>query len=479
MSDVFDFKKSVFFASDGSGAAANAGGCTRDWWDTECPNHTEAEHVAARDKMMDANGVPIVDVTSVSYTQSDTKFNVTGAVASGVEIGMLAYLYNATFTTIGMYQITDVGTDFIRCQFASQSQDDTLDIIIGGEFLLQDALDETDASKYDVEIHVRDDLVLTAPIDIDYGGGTLLENSFKKIRGYNISPNDMDLDGTYYESPQDILVGSGSPDATKSVKLDGDAGNFEVLDVAVDNVIIENIHCNNTGTALGIILTSTPQNVTFRNCRFTVVSQAYQSDGEDILFDSCFTSNNTVHNYVCSTGKHILLNCVAVLVANSNFVNAISVPVTVIGCTVAGVGKYGVHAVAAGASILVINNTFYNLASNGVYQNTGETAIIFNNIFCLTPGAIGIQISTTGAITYNDYNCFIETDGTALTVSTSANGEPAIIGAHSVTVDPQFMDAGNGDFRLRPISPCINSGKPQADGYVSMGAWNRISRIRR
>jgi len=49
--------------------------------------------------------------------------------------------------------------------------------------------------------------------------------------------------------------------------------------------------------------------------------------------------------------------------------------------------------------------------------------------------------------------------------------------AHSIEADPEFVDANNGDFRLKPSSPCLNAGKPTLNGgYTSMGAWQGISR---
>jgi hypothetical protein len=47
------------------------------------------------------------------------------------------------------------------------------------------------------------------------------------------------------------------------------------------------------------------------------------------------------------------------------------------------------------------------------------------------------------------------------------------------TSDPQFMNAANGDFRLKPTSPCLNTGKPTlGGGYTSIGAWQRKSLLR-
>jgi hypothetical protein len=48
---------------------------------------------------------------------------------------------------------------------------------------------------------------------------------------------------------------------------------------------------------------------------------------------------------------------------------------------------------------------------------------------------------------------------------------------HSIEADPQFVDAANGDFQLKPTSPCLNAGKPSlGGGYTTIGAWQGISR---
>jgi len=46
---------------------------------------------------------------------------------------------------------------------------------------------------------------------------------------------------------------------------------------------------------------------------------------------------------------------------------------------------------------------------------------------------------------------------------------------HSIEADPQFVDIANGDFRLKPTSPCLNAGKPTPNGgYTNIGAWQGI-----
>ena len=462
---VFEEKATVFFAGDGDGAAAIAAGCTKAWWDAECPNHTEAEHVAARDKMMDEDGAPLCDEETYYYAPGGY-FYVANAESKGVEVGMVAYFYNGSYVDTGMYEITEVDGGTIKCAGVTKEDSDYPDIIIGGEFLLQDALDETDATEHSVEIHVRDNLTLSSTIDIDAGGGSAAHNSFKRIKAYNTSPGDMDLGGTYYQSPLEILQ-AGSIDGTKAVLIDGDDSDFEIFDVAVDNIIIENFHCYNTGSANVLLFTGTPQNIVFRNCRFSSGSFVMQAAATSVLIDSCYShSDLTGNHYQMSGNANIILNCVGNVAADKIFAVAATVEGSqIIGCLAVN-GANGLR--VFGYEIIAINNTFYNQTVHGIDVADGVRVIAYNNIFSLYPGAIALSIITAGSYPYNDYNCFIESDGTPLTVGSHGSGyEAPVLGAHSVQVDPDFVDAANSDFRVRnPV--VLRGGRPGPDGRAAV-----------
>ncbi|KKL21777.1 hypothetical protein LCGC14_2442040 [marine sediment metagenome] len=341
---VFDNEKTVFFASDGDGAAANASGCLKSWWDTECPNHTEAEHVAARDKMMDVDGYPIFSEDSVVYTETDQKITISG-IEAFAEVGMLAYIYNGANIVDGIYEITVVGTGYIICgDMDDFGLDDTVYVIIGGEFLLQDALDETDATDHSVEIHIRDNLTLvTTTIDINMGGGNNTKNTFKKISGYNTSPGDMDYGGTYYQSPCEILQ-AGSIDNAKAVLLDGNDDDYAIVNISIDGLIVENIHLYDSGSASPVVFTSTPQGVVLRNCRVSSCNRVSNTAAADVVWDSCYIHNDLQsNNCILSGGHHSFINCVANLATGKNFIHATGITVSVIGCLIAGNGNYGIR----------------------------------------------------------------------------------------------------------------------------------------
>lgn len=475
---VFDYKKAVVFVGDGSGAAAIASGYTKTKWD-ERVAAIGAE--AARDLLMDVNGFPIVEEDACDYTFSDQQIDISGVAAMGVIVGMCAYIYNATNgIDDGIYEITTVSTNYIICANMSDTGIDCeVDVIVGGEFFIQDALDETTASAYSVDIHVRDALVLSATsIDVTIGGGSNTRNTFKRILGYNTAPGDMDLGGFYHESPIDILK-ADSIDSTKTVTLDGNNDNVSIFTVGVDNIIIENFHLTNTGTTNSLIHSGTPQNVVFRNCRFSIgvfVSQAIISS---MLFDSCYSDDSlTGNHYQLGDNACIVLNCVGKVAATKFFVVVATIEGSqIIGC-IAVNGTRGVR--IFGNDAVVSNNTFYNQTVYGIDLFSATRCISYNNIFYLYPGAKAFGI-TLGSVVYSDYNCFRESDNTDLTFAEHLSGyEVPIIGAHSIEVDPQFMDAANFDFRLKTTSPCLNTGRPNPDNsYINMGAWQRISRIRR
>ena len=103
-------------------------------------------------------------------------------------------------------------------------------------------------------------------------------------------------------------------------------------------------------------------------------------------------------------------------------------------------------------------NTIYISGLNGLtgpkyytYSTSSDLRscpIVKNNIFATddtTGGVLNTQSSFSGS---SNNSCFHQFDD-----SFNTSG-----GTNNVFADPQFIDSANGDFRLRPASPCINAG---------------------
>ena len=185
-----------------------------------------------------------------------------------------------------------------------------------------------------------------------------------------------------------------------------------------------------------------------------------------MLFDSCLAIELSWNHYSPRGSNNVILNCVSDVIAGANWLTVVSIDGTqVIGCLVLN-GAQGIRVI--GNTIVAMNNTFYDQTLYGINLYNAETGIVFNNIFALNPGAVGLRIVTAGSFIYNDYNCFIESDGTPLTVGIHSTGyEAPVAGAHSIEVGPDFVGAANGDFRVRNPS-VLRGGRPGPDGRAAV-----------
>ena len=465
--EVFSEEQTVFFVGgrgDQSGRLAEAGGCTKVWWDAEVAASDEATAMA---KLMTATGGPIITENACAYTVADDKITQVG-IFGGAEVGMVVYVIENPVPGVdvdtGRYKITDVdvGGDWIECDGINGAGNASVDIEIGGAFdTLHNACDDTSAAIYSVWIYTNLAETLAGAITITAGGSNT-RNTFKRILGFNTVPGDMDRGGAYYESPFEILQ-NGIIDSSKTVVIDadGDVTNFEHFVISGDNLIVANIYFYNSTDKEAIAFSGRPYNIVLRNCRFSDVKSAFNSIADHILVDSCYTHNDfSNHSYGTQGMNTVFLNCVGTVVAGKTFINIAATSGSVIGCLVIG-GQYAVQFLNAGANGLVMNCTFYDTTIHGVRISNGAGAVVLNNILALAPGAVGLFAQTQGCFMYNDYNCFIESDGTPLTVGGHGTGyEAPEIGEHSIEVDPLFVDASNNDFRLKSNSPCRRVGKP-------------------
>ncbi len=106
----------------------------------------------------------------------------------------------------------------------------------------------------------------------------------------------------------------------------------------------------------------------------------------------------------------------------------------------------------------ISNNTVVNGFGGGVYNYSSSTATFNNSIIW----------GNNATITSNGGNQFyLEPEtSSALFYSCYADGSGNVVGnlsaSNSTTLDPQFVNSGNGDFRLWTTSPCLDEG---SDGY--------------
>jgi len=108
----------------------------------------------------------------------------------------------------------------------------------------------------------------------------------------------------------------------------------------------------------------------------------------------------------------------------------------------------------AANTAVVTNCVFYRFTDANWVRNSDATVnvtmknCIFYNVTSFKPA------NTAAEWTYEDYNCWYSSGGTVSETGFSG-GE---YGEHDILVDPLFVDADGGDFRLQSSSPCIGAG---------------------
>jgi len=121
-----------------------------------------------------------------------------------------------------------------------------------------------------------------------------------------------------------------------------------------------------------------------------------------------------------------------------------------------GSSEGGWEICASGENFVLRNNTAHSYErGNQTYwiESTGLKHIVRNNIGYRNDSKKVLVL--IGSID-EDYNCWY-------------NPQNPIVpkGAHSIALDPKFVDIGNNDYRLRADSPCIGTG----ENAVDMGAY--------
>jgi len=290
------------------------------------------------------------------------------------------------------------------------------------------------------------------------------------VRGYYLTVGDQDYGGAYYK------------DSTNGwVVIDANNGAFHVFKVGdYENLVWMNIKTKNVGSnQISFDLTPTVEksgymvqncwttggreaicceylaNLMIRDCKFTgaynstpvfAVIRLISTVARGTIIESCeFAHGDTPRSIYClNMGMNLICN---------NVFNISGTVTTVIEIYNAA---------------LITNNVIYEnsggVITNGVKFAAGaKSCAIFNNIIvgCTT------SIDDAATVNFGGWNCLYNNS----TDWTLRDGD--------IQLDPQFMDAANSNFKLKPTSPCLNTGKPTLDsGYTSIGAWQRKSLLR-
>ncbi len=419
-----------------------------------------------------------------------------GGVAEFVNcvVGTIVYIHGAGIVGGPHYQkvtLVEGAGQYIDIDKAFVGVD-TCDIHVGGAFAtLQHALDVVDATDYSMDIHINLDTTLAATLDDDILGGTVLKNTHRRVIGFNTALGDMSRGGTYHQTP--IESYNDGIHADSFIVIDADGLAFPALTIdGMDNTVWENLYFYNTDQAAGdngVAFLNTPESAVFKNCRFDVLFKGVDTGCNGVLFIECANGPACTNQIITLGSGGAIITGVfqePTLGGQSVIGVATGVPGFIESNVVIG-ADYGMR---INGHTVCKNNVCYNQAIVGIkVQNAGAALTVYNNICVIQPGVshhgILIEAAAGGSIAYNDYNCIVDTNGTPLidpVYSSFVGGTAPVLGDNSIEEAPLFIDAANGDFRLQPGSPCLNTGKPMlnsdalSEGYSSMGVWQQKQR---
>jgi hypothetical protein len=303
----------------------------------------------------------------------------------------------------------------------------------------------------------------TAQFDVDV-------NNDITIKGYYSTIGDQDYGGTYYKDPDHgwavidanngafNVFSAGDKDKLvfcniKTINVDSFKASFSLIPTSLKfGYMVQN--CWTTGGQKGIYIDNLYNSI-IRDCKFTGTYSSLSTQGVIVIVSNCFYGGTIVESceFAHGTAKRSIFFNGYFGIACNNIFNISGTTTSVID-------------VATGA--MITNNVIYENSggtiTNGIlFGAVAQGSMVFNNIIvdCTT------SINDTATINLGGWNCFYN-NSTDWTLRTG-----------DIQADPQFMNAANGDFRLKPTSPCLNRGKPTwGGGYTSIGAWQRKSLLR-
>lgn len=475
MATVFFEKDSVFFVG-GRGTKvgnANAGGCTLEAWNDPAKLNKTLANV------MGANGDAVSSPQAWNPGGCDAVVSPFNRVkimkaASGwfadVKVGQVVYVEFVAVYANGRYEVTDA-IDANEFEISlTHTADTTCKVVVGGAFdALQNAVDETDAGNdYDVIINSNIfNYEKGSAFVCDAGnGGSVAKGSHKIIKGFHTQPGDMNYGETYYQSPLDALINGVDITTPKCIRINASGGAYDVMTITNShNWVFENIYIHNTNKAAGnngVEFVTLPVNISFINCKFDTAYSIYAGTTYGNLFQRCYIGNGFGHAFVFDYQSGIG-QVFDMCVFNSDGVAGLKLP------------RYTVFSKClfwkGGTAALIDRNDYFDscvfygqtVACIGPRDATYGTVHGANNIFMPAEAADYVACSTadTGSVSVETLrnSCVWTIAGVAVTHHLSigaSNVERQLTDA--IEADPQFVDAANGDFRLKVNSPCLKTG---------------------
>ena len=241
---------------------------------------------------------------------------------------------------------------------------------------------------------------------------------------------------------------------------------------------------------------------TFQNLSFTAnfenVAQGALIGGPDLTVEDCdFVCTAAVEGkrveaihmdsggYGVTIRRCTFLNCRAACIAGDINSSVLIENNLIIGCGTAtgapGVGAVQVQGNNGATSIKIFNNSFYDCMYRTIVVLDSSSVDPYSDVHVKNniihgnnkTGVVGVffDFSDDYLLVDLDYN---DVYGCATTYSPHAL---AVVGAHSLLVDPLYTTPGSSDLSLQAGSPCLNVGiGPSVDANVPTPAYNGVAR---
>lgn len=275
--------------------------------------------------------------------------------------------------------------------------------------------------------------------------------------GYQSGPGA----GVYAEACHDVEIRDHRSEGNRG----SSGGGLNLLDCA--GVVVEDSVFLDDATEFegGAISTRTSDDVTIRRSRFSAC--AGSSGGaifalhggvvvEDSRVEGCF-AKDSFWQVAVFTGFHVMRRC-EVVNNGSDLVSGGGVGLT-----------YG----AVAEDCLIAGNSIGALLFDGELRRCTVTGSRYDGVWVLCCSKIESSIvSGNGLVSGQE---IFEDGGGSVAVSWSLV-EGGFPGVGNIGSNPGFVDAANGDFRLLPGSPCVDTGAP-ADTTCGVDVAGRPRRV--